>query len=376
MVDVRLLAKEENNASRPLYEKVFTEDSSAFIDYYYFLKAKDNDIFVVEKDEAMRSMLHLNPYQLHLGKKAFLGHYIVGVATETSYRKRGYMAALLHKALHYMYEKKEPFTYLMPAREGIYDPYDFEVVFQQKRYVYTEEAFCQSSKLEDFLNNAQKSKEKRDITVREANFLDVNAMSTFFHQYFPKKLDVYTCHDEDYYRGLLVELQAQSGGITLIFKDASLVALLPFYLEGSQVFLKEPLFALHCKWDFLSEIEQDFKPNIMTRILHLPSFLKTLELNNYVAERLNLSLAVLDPILQQNSKIWRLETVGASKKVRVKEAEDTDGVITIGALTSYLFGAKGIGEIIEEPDVKLSKKAQVELEKIKKFVRISLNEIV
>ncbi|MGC4017939.1 MAG: GNAT family N-acetyltransferase [Muricomes sp.] len=74
-----------------LWEKVFAEDSKKFLDYYYFMKTRDNQIYVIEEDEAIRSMLHLNPYMLQVEEKEFRCHYIVAVATESEYRKRGYM---------------------------------------------------------------------------------------------------------------------------------------------------------------------------------------------------------------------------------------------------------------------------------------------
>ena len=49
-MEIRKLSQEEHNKVRPLYEKVFTEDSKGFVDYYFWEKTRDNDIYVVEED--------------------------------------------------------------------------------------------------------------------------------------------------------------------------------------------------------------------------------------------------------------------------------------------------------------------------------------
>ena len=58
---IRRLKKEEHQVVRSLYEEVFSEDSTSFVDYYFTEKTKDNVIYVLEEEGAVRSMLHLNP---------------------------------------------------------------------------------------------------------------------------------------------------------------------------------------------------------------------------------------------------------------------------------------------------------------------------
>ena len=61
---VRRLEQSEHGNTRPLWEEVFTEDTQAFLDYYYYIKTKDNQIYVVEEDGQICSMLQLNPYRI------------------------------------------------------------------------------------------------------------------------------------------------------------------------------------------------------------------------------------------------------------------------------------------------------------------------
>ena len=45
---LRKLHPEEHIKTRKLWEEIFTEDTPEFLDYYYSVKAKDNEIYVIE----------------------------------------------------------------------------------------------------------------------------------------------------------------------------------------------------------------------------------------------------------------------------------------------------------------------------------------
>ncbi len=121
----RYLLSEERIKTRPIYETVFSEDTKKFIDYYYQYKIRDNEILVIEEDGKLVSMLHLNPYTMIVNGYEMKANYIVAVATLKEYRHRGYMRILLEKALCDMAAQNMPFTFLMPASESIYAPFDF-----------------------------------------------------------------------------------------------------------------------------------------------------------------------------------------------------------------------------------------------------------
>lgn len=66
---IRKLDQSEHGKTRSLWEQVFSEDSQEFVDYYYYIKTKDNTIYVIEEDDEIRAMLQLNPYQVKLPGK-------------------------------------------------------------------------------------------------------------------------------------------------------------------------------------------------------------------------------------------------------------------------------------------------------------------
>lgn len=122
---IRELYKEEKLRSRILYEEMFPEDEEAFVDAYYQVKGGCNRILAWEEEGELVSMLHLNPYDFRMRNCLVESSYIVAVATRESYRHRGLMRSLLSYALRDLYEKKQPFVFLMPAKEEIYTPFGF-----------------------------------------------------------------------------------------------------------------------------------------------------------------------------------------------------------------------------------------------------------
>ena len=115
------------------------------------------------------------------------------------------------------------------------------------------------------------------------------------------------------------------------------------------------------------------KPMIMVRILHLETLLSVLTVKE--GESLSCSFAVIDPILTGNSRIWKLCSQ-EDGRIQVTETEDSQGVLTIGALTELVFGYRSAADLRKDPDVCLGRELQCELEKISPLSPVFLNEIV
>ena len=383
---LRKLDVKEHEQTRALWELVFKDDSRAFLDYYYFIKIKDNEIHVIEEDDGIRTMLHLNPYEICINENVFPSHYIVAVATQEEYRKRGYMGILLQQAMTEMYQNKEPFTFLMPAAEAIYTPYDFRFIYDQVQTEFESAVSCANEKM-------------LPVELREARLSDTTAMTAFFAEHFAAEYQLCAVHDEKYYQTMILEQQSQDGGVKLLTAAGKIVGMYAYSMEMSQPTIREPLYLAGYEDDFLNavnlmkaelqkmgsekplkilaclkKLSSTAKPMIMARILHLPTMLAALTIKDGM--EIDCSFAVLDAFLPQNSKVWKLESYIDDPHVRVKEAEDSEGVLTIAALTSLLFGYKSVAEIAAEPDVVITDKLGRELNKLQFLQRIFLNEIV
>ena len=239
-MELRRLEEQEHQKTRKLWEEVFSDDTRAFLDYYYFIKTKENEIWVIEEDGEIQSMLQLNPYQLQVAEHPFLCRYIIAVATRAQYRSRGYMSSLLRKAMQEMYGKKEPFTFLMPAAEAIYTPYDFRFVYSQRQAVF------------------EKKAETELIEEEDATMFQAEELAAFAKERLFGTARVYAVRDAHYYQTRVLEQQSENGGIRMLKKDGKLVGIYCYAKEETCEVL-EPLILPGYEtvfWDSISGLSE------------------------------------------------------------------------------------------------------------------------
>ena len=340
-MEIRRLEKEEHIDTRGLYEAVFFEDSSSFVDYYYTEKIKDNQIYTICEDGSIQAMLHLNPYILMVNQAEKPVNYIVAVATRREYRKRGFMAALLRTALCAMYEEGQPFTFLMPAAEKIYLPYDFRTVYEQKRKICgSEEAIFKAA-----------AKEGMEVIQAEAeNALELAHTA---EDYLSAKYQVYAKRSAPYYVRLLKEISSDGGKLYLFRKNRKIVD--------------------YCIYDTEYTEEKQTAAKIMVRIVDVRRMLMSVGLKELTAA----CFTVTDPVISGNNKCFMITGTEFSGVTLMEgRPENSEGQLTIGALSSFLFGAKSVEEICYEEGVEMSVRLKEELEKIVPLSHIFLNEAV
>ena len=167
-MEIRKLEQTEHGKTKALYREVFSTDSAGFVDYYYTEKIKDNQIYVAQNDEDIIGMIHLNPYTLMVNGREKETNYIVAVSTKEEYRKQGIMRELLTKTLKDMYENHHTFTFLMPAAESIYLPYDFRTVYEQNHMYYEPEHEGKGFEIQEL-----KTEECEELAVSMNQFLGI-----------------------------------------------------------------------------------------------------------------------------------------------------------------------------------------------------------
>lgn len=374
---IRKLKPSEHGRTRSLWEAVFPDDTKAFLDYYYNIKTNGNEIYVAEnQNHEICSMLQLNPYMMQMGECEFNSHYIIGVATRDDYRKRGLMRELLHASLLNMYDRGEIFTFLMPAAEAIYLPYDFRFVYRQKQGIVK-----------------GKRDEKAEYVFRNAIPKDCEAMAEFAREQLAP-YQIYAKRDAAYYAVMQKEQESENGSVMLIQKDDMLTGFFAYAKSDNGYEIREALLAEGYEDAFLHAVyrltgdesaavkcygidtavnDAVSKPIIMFRILHPEAVFEVIK----ALDTLDVFLNITDPIIAENNGCFHL-TAAAGKSVRaVKmiERQEADS-ITIAALASLLFGYLGLDEIISEEGVSLSAETAAQLEKLQPLSKIFLNEIV
>ena len=372
---LRKLKANEHVLTRPLWERVFDEDTTEFLDYYYTSKTEDNEIYVIEKDGEIHSMLHLNSYVLQIGKKEEGSRYIVGVATDRMYRGQGQMTELLRKAVRDMYTKKLPFTFLMPADEKIYYPHDFRFVYAAEQW----EAFMANGEVPS-LDAILHSGNGKRILLRPALASDCKKIAAFAEHILEEKYQIYVKRDWLYYETLLREQKSQKGGILLAETDDEIKGILVFD-EEKDFSVREPLVEpgyedIFEKGGLILKKQEKKKPMIMARILHVESLLSCMACD----EDTEFQFILVDPVIRENNKIFSIKGNKEHLVVRTKPIAKgkSDGIqmISVDALTTILFGYKSLEKVEEEEQEKFSAEFKESISKLQPLNRILLNEIV
>ena len=347
------LPQEAKKDTIPLWKACFPEDTDRYLDYYYREKTKDNRILVKKEEGKIISMLHRNPYKVHMGDKMWDVDYIVAVATEESQRGRGYMREVLTKALRDMNLEGRPFTFLMPASEAIYRPFDFRFIWKKP--------------LLDLKQTAEEELEKIPVSENEE---ECKRGAELMERWLGEHSQLYTCRDAAYVRRLQRELGSEDGELYFLKgnrgEDLGLQGLTG---KGNQVLLyaKEGLYE-----------EKEGKTGIMARITALREFLPVFSLR--APGNLTLNLEVEDRLIPENegSFLWNLDERGSSlensqSSQELQAAEQTWTLkADVGDLASWLLGCEKPENLW--PD--LAEKMKEELKKIQIVQEIWLDEIV
>lgn len=114
--------------------KICFEDCDEFLDILFTYKYKnENTLIYFEKGKAVAS-LQMLPYTINFYKQEIPFAYLAGLCTLPEYRKKGYMAQLIHKAHRILFERDIPLSILIPAEEwlyGFYEKYGYTQVFDK-----------------------------------------------------------------------------------------------------------------------------------------------------------------------------------------------------------------------------------------------------
>ena len=391
-----VLEKTEWKKARKLWEEVFDEDTEQFLDYYECYVADHNLIFAEQEQGKIVSMVQLNPCMVHMGDQKADSYYIVAVATGEEYRHQGRMRRLLTEAMNHMYQKEIPFTFLMPASESIYLPFDFVTVYHQSLFTYGAEM------------DVQPDESWHCVPCRRDQLQELAEWSDAFLQ---KHSDVVTVRTEDYYKRIWKEQESMNGQILLFYEKEQLRGYCFTGYEGSaesweiavtdepqssksygfeeesrhQAAANRRAMEALTRWfgekkqlpvricgflpgsgiEGISVRELSSRPMTMVRLVNLEAFVSRMRAKNPV----QFVLRVNDPIIQENCGVFRFELGRESSTLtRLKEGQEQIQAdveipeVTISELAAVLYGVERNEKIPEREICLLS--------------RVYLNEIV
>ena len=234
-----------------------------------------------------------------------------------------------------MYADGETFTFLMPASESIYLPFDFRTVYEQNRAYYDPEAEVE---------------EGTDVT--DASVEDAEKMAVYMEGRLSQSYQVYAKRNTAYYERLIKEYASDGGTLKLYKKDGK-VADIKIAAEAEEV--------------------DGEKPKIMIRIIDVRRMLMSLRLKTFMGT----CFTVTDPVIKENNRCVMITGTEFSGVMLMDgKPENSEGTLTVAALTSLVFGVKTAEEICADGDAIMSDRMKEELDKIIPLSQIYLNETV
>lgn len=350
----------ENQRARKLYEEIFDEDSPAFVDYYFRVKAAENEIFVVENEkQEILATLHLNPYEMMFCGERVKTNYIVAVATRADCRHQGMMRSLLQASLQEMYRREETFTWLMPAAEAIYRPFGFRFIYEKNKMTVTADVLQRAETDENWQIHSDQEV-SGDIFCEEAKKEDLAELACFAEKQLSKLAEVYTVHDIAYFEQRMQEVGCEGGSLILIRKEKEICG---YFLalkkdrEAWEIVMEDAVqkkafpAVLHwfgaseekCTFTAFPQIWEQYAqsenvPAIMGRIVHLERFVCCLKIKKEQEWKIRLT----DSLIQENNGYFIIKTgIEGGSLIRVENLSEKEKKMfcsmDIGQLTEELF---------------------------------------
>ena len=350
----------ENQRARKLYEEIFDEDSPAFVDYYFRVKAAENEIFVVENEkQEILATLHLNPYEMMFCGEKVKTNYIVAVATRADCRHQGMMRSLLQASLQEMYRRKETFTWLMPAAEAIYRPFGFRFIYEKNKITVTADVLRRAETDEKWQIHSDQEV-SGDIFCEEAKKEDLAELACFAEKQLSKLAEVYTVHDIAYFEQRMQEVGCEGGSLILIRKEKEICG---YFLalkkdrEAWEIVVEDAVqkkafpAVLHwfgaseekCTFTAFPQIWEQYAqsenvPAIMGRIVHLERFVCCLKIKKEQEWKIRLTYS----LVPENNGYFIIKTgIEGGSLIRVENLSEKEKKMfcsmDIGQLTEELF---------------------------------------
>lgn len=350
----------ENQRARKLYEEIFDEDSPAFVDYYFRVKAAENEIFVVENEkQEILATLHLNPYEMMFCGERVKTNYIVAVATRADCRHQGMMRSLLQASLQEMYRREETFTWLMPAAEAIYRPFGFRFIYEKNKMTVTADVLQRAETDENWQIHSDQEV-SGDIFCEEAKKEDLAELACFAEKQLSKLAEVYTVHDIAYFEQRMQEVGCEGGSLILIRKEKEICG---YFLalkkdrEAWEIVVEDAVqkkafpAVLHwfgaseekCTFTAFPQIWEQYAqsenvPAIMGRLVHLERFVCCLKIKKEQEWKIRLT----DSLIPENNGYFIIKTgIEGGSLIRVENLSEKEKKMfcsmDIGQLTEELF---------------------------------------
>ncbi len=235
---IRYARQEDRDRLYDLWEECF-HDTVSFADYYFDYYFRDNHVLMFMEQDILKSMIHLNPYQINIKGRIIDSYYIVGVATDAAFRHRGAMTKLMQNVFVDCYALHMPFVYLMPADQAIYTPLQFAFIYDQ----YVEQKYQMGF---GYGEMAIASSKGRITAVPVSSEKEREALAVLSNRLLADAIDCFTWRDAFYFERLQMENIADGGNLAALLADGKQIGYLSYACEEDVLEVRE----IYClpKW--------------------------------------------------------------------------------------------------------------------------------
>lgn len=227
-------------------------DPMPYADFYFQEVYGKNEVLLNQEEETVKGMLHLNPYTLHVKGQPTEAKYIVGVATDEEYRRQGVMRELLAKTFQTLRERGELFTYLMPADENYYLPFDFRfgmVQVEQELEYLPGEFGAEARETDNGMDSAKEAEQNpadQNVSQIENYIMKTELSDEELEQIVLQEnaikdtlFDIYTEISIEYIRRMEKEVESDFGQVLYVFDGEDYVGRVAVGAEDSYFVLSQ-----------------------------------------------------------------------------------------------------------------------------------------
>ncbi len=304
--EIALLTGDTTSVLRGLWEKVFTEETQEYNDFYFTQKASESRCYSFSEKGSDKplAMLIRTPYSVVMrtdtaSEKAG-ADYIVGVATDAGYRQQGLMDSILKTALNDMYAEGLPFAFLIPADPAIYSSYGFRYFYFQKPWEIFREKIIESG--EYYERQLEKASDE---------------WKQFEKKLTKRKYSVYIRRSGRYYENLFDECRADGGGIVMIYRksDDSPAGCYSYISEHSEKSVTGMSLDADAEQLVLGDSANP-EPFMMGRVVNARVMLGLLRTRKKYDHKVVIKFRINDDIIAENNGCYECRV--SDKKCRVK----------------------------------------------------------
>lgn len=205
---------------KELYKDAF-HDNEAFENYYFDKMVLHNQVLALKVKDEVAAMLHIVPKRFAALCEV---DYYYAIATDKKYQHKGYMSKLIDEALNISYKNGKGIAYLVPAIQGLYEPFGFGK-FGERYEPFDITRYEKKYEIEKHTEITSQLKER---------------LRRIFREKIAVNFDDYVDRDMSYYDMLLGALEAEKGWVKIIKKDGDDEG----YLLESEVGIWEVAFSI------------------------------------------------------------------------------------------------------------------------------------